>query len=120
MCCDQERKAADVAREEQHDHFVRTVRTRNHQRNADMQLVVESQQGLDMGRKTIVLEPPSRAIWEKPSPPHLVSHWETIVSHHRDPPPRKHERMIMSYRKAFPSAELRTRTPREPMWGGSA
>jgi len=88
-------------------------------RAADLQLVVESRQAFDAGRRSILYEPPSRAEWLKPAPPHLTSHWDTIASHHNDPPPRKQERLITSYRRAFPAAEARPLTPQVPAWGGA-
>ena len=89
------------------------------QRNSDMTLIVESKEAYDNGRKNIVLEPPSNQEWTRAAPPHMTSHWDTITSHFRDPPPRKPERIIHCYRRAFPYADQRPLTPRGPSWGGA-
>jgi len=89
------------------------------QRTSDLQLVVESRLAFDDGRKPVVYEPPSKPSWAKPAAPHLVSHWDTIAAQYRDPPPRKHERSITSYRRAFPDMEQRPPTPSSPIWGGA-
>jgi len=89
------------------------------QRTSDLQLVVESRLAFDDGRKPVVYEPPSKPSWARPAAPHLVSHWDTIAAQYSDPPPRKHERKITSYRRAYPEMEQRPATPNSPIWGGA-
>ena len=98
------------------------ARVRAHQtvarRVADLQLVSESRREMDEGKFKVVLEPPASPRWLKGSPAHLSSHWQTLQGRHADPPTRHHEPMIVSYRRAFPSAEKRGPTPPHPVWGG--
>jgi len=87
-------------------------------RTVDLQLIVESKHELEKGKLQIAIEPPSSPAWKKGAPPHLISHWDTITGHHQDPPQRQHVRLINSYRRAFPGADVRAETPPGAVWGG--
>ena len=84
-------------------------------RNKDLQLVVESKEGLDVGKQVITTEP---TLYSGLAAPHQSSHWQTIASHNHDPPPREHVKMVVSYRRSFPHAENRPETPVGASWGG--
>jgi len=89
-------------------------------RMSDLQLAAESKIELEHGRETITLEPPASAQWgPRPAPPHLVSHWNTIMGSHADPPPRAHVAMIASYRRPFPPGGMERPYQLSPRWGGA-
>ena len=94
-------------------------------RLADIQLVAESKVELEHGREIIKVEPPSNEGWQRPAPPHLTSHWQSISGVHADPPTRDLEghKPIVSYRRPFPPGGLAGMRPldeRVPVWGGCA
>ena len=66
----------------------------------DIHLCIDSRNEVDVGKQLVDLEPPAREepAYDKACPPHMVSHWRTITSQHRDPPARTMEREIAAYR----------------------
>ena len=109
---------ARASREEALDQSRVRARTLYAERNKDLQLVHESKTELDIGLKQIVTEETPFPKVTSRAPPHLSSHWETISSHHNDPPPRQHTKLVVSYRRAYPDAERRPETPPGKAWGG--
>jgi hypothetical protein len=88
---------------------------------SDLQLAAESKIELEHGRETVLVEPPASIGWgNRPAPPHLTSHWNTISNHHADPPPRGERgeaNKIISYRRGFPPGGLAGLT--HASWGGA-
>ena len=88
---------------------------------SDLQLAAESKIELEHGRETVLVEPPASIGWgNRPAPPHLTSHWNTITNHHADPPPRGERgetNKIISYRRGFPPGGLAGLS--HASWGGA-